>query len=248
MGPRADPPAPDGHHVPRRPSVAPGDPVPHPRPAPGGRRLCPAPAGPLLDRDVGRGDVRHVHEVPQGRPVGPPGAAPRDDPERPLPDAPAGLERRRLHELSRQCGARLRPRGRDGRHRPLPRVRLAELGAQHEHRARGRARGRSPLRGVDLLHRRHPQPRQAQVRLKILRRHGQGAGEARCQPDRDQGHGGPVQAVRGEEAGRGGSDRRSASRSTSTRTTSAGRRPRACSRRHRWAWRSPTARWRRCRD
>ena len=40
-------------------------------------------------------------------------AAPREDPQHPLPDAPARLERRRLHELSRQR----RPR-RSSRSRP----------------------------------------------------------------------------------------------------------------------------------
>ena len=36
--------------------------------------------------------------------MGPPGPASREDPQHPLPDAPARLQRRRLHELSRQPG------------------------------------------------------------------------------------------------------------------------------------------------
>ena len=89
VGPRADAPAADRHDVPRRPPVAPGHPRADPRHGPPGRRLRAALPRHVLDRDVGRGHLRHRHAVPQGRPLGPPRPAPRADPQHPLPDAPA---------------------------------------------------------------------------------------------------------------------------------------------------------------
>ncbi len=50
------------------------------------------------------------------------------DAQHPVPDAAARLQRSRLHELRRQRRALLRPAGGGGRRRPVPRVRLAELG------------------------------------------------------------------------------------------------------------------------
>ena len=97
----------------------------------------------------------------------------------------------------------------------------------------------TPLRGRDLLHGRYPRPRPAQVRPVVLRQPRQGAGEARRESDRDQGHGRPLQAGGGgaidQSLARGG--RRT--RSTSTLTTSAERRPRACSAAPTSAWTSP---------
>ena len=58
-----------------------------------------------------------------------------------------GLQRGRLHELSRQRRQGVRQGGGRRRHRPVPRVRLAQLGAQHGAVARGRPRGRGALRG-----------------------------------------------------------------------------------------------------
>ena len=72
-------------------------------------------------------------------------------------------------------------------HRPLPHLRRAQLAAEHAARHRGRARDRRALRGGHLLHRRHPRPEADQVRPEVLRRPGQGAGEARaptCWPSR----------------------------------------------------------------
>ena len=158
MGPRAAAAAPDRHDLPRCPPVAAGDPGAHPRHAPRRRRLCPALPGRLLDRDVGRRHVRHGHAVPQGRPVGTAGPAPRADPQHPVPDAAARVECGRLHELSRQRRQGVRQGGGRGRDRPVPRVRLAQLGAEHGALARGRPRGRGALRGGDLLHGRHPRP------------------------------------------------------------------------------------------
>ena len=73
----------------------------------------------------------------------------------------ARVQRRRLHELSRQRRQGVRHRGRRGRNRPVPRVRLAQLGPQHGALARGRPRGRRTLRSQHLLHRRHPRTRSA---------------------------------------------------------------------------------------
>ena len=90
------------------------------------------------------------HAVPQGMPLAPPGPAARADPEYPVPDAPARLERRRLHELSRQRRQGVRPRGGIGRDRPVPHLRLAQLGAEHgAWRSRRSARpGRSARRPI----------------------------------------------------------------------------------------------------
>ena len=53
------------------------------------------------------------------------------------------------------------------RDRSVPRVRLAELGAQHGAIARGGARGRRALRGGHLLHGRHPRtPRRTKYNLE----------------------------------------------------------------------------------
>ena len=55
-----------------------------------------------------------------------------------------------------------------GGHRPVPRLRLAQLGAQHGALARGGARGRGALRGRHLLHRRHPRPGADQVQPRPI--------------------------------------------------------------------------------
>ena len=75
-----------------------------------------------------------------------------------------GSNARRLHQLPRQRRPLLRARGGRRRHRPLPRLRLPELGREHA-RLDGRgARGRQALRGGHLLHRRHPRSGPRQVR------------------------------------------------------------------------------------
>ena len=89
---------------------------------------------------------------------------------------------------------------------------------QHGGGAGRRPRGGSPLRGRHLLHRRHPRPQPPQVRPGLLRPARQGARAPRHQPDRHQGHVGPVQALRRRAADQRAA-RRSASRSTSTPTT-----------------------------
>ncbi len=57
------------------------------------------------------------------------------------------------------------------------------------------------MRSGDLLYGRHPRSRTAQVQSGVLRRTGQGTGEARGELDRDQGYGRPLQA-----GGRGAPD------------------------------------------
>ena len=85
------------------------------------------------------------------------GRAARADSEHPVPDAAAGQQRRRLHELSRQRRARRSSAKRPtAGHRRLPHLRLAQLGAEHARGDGRRARSRRPLRGGHLLHRRHP--------------------------------------------------------------------------------------------
>ena len=232
----------DRHDVPRCPSVAAGHAGANPRHAARGRRLRAALPGRLLDRDVGRRHVRHGDAVPQGRPLGTAGPAPREDPQHPVPDAAARVERRRLHELSRQRRQGVRQGGGRGRHRPVPRLRLAQLGAEHGAVARGRARGRGALRSGDLLHRRHPRTRADQVQPGVLRRSGQGAGEARGQPDRHQGHGRPVQAEGRRAVDRGaarGSRRADPFPHARHRRRAGGQRAAGGARS---AWTSPTAR------
>ena len=163
LGPRARAVAAHRHDLPRRPSIAPRDAAPHPRHAPRGRRLLPTLPWAVFDRDVGRRDVRHVHAVPQGRPLGPPGAAPKPHPQHPVPDVASRLECRGVHELSRQRRQGVRQGVIRRRNRPVPRVRLAQLGAQHGRGPGGRPRGRGPVRGRHLLHGRHPQSRPPEV-------------------------------------------------------------------------------------
>ncbi len=87
-------------------------------------------------------------------------------------DAAARLERRRLHQLSRQRGRGLRRPGGDVGRRRVPGVRQPQLGREHARRdGRGDRRGQG-LRGGDLLHRRPVRPGPVEVRPEVLRRHG----------------------------------------------------------------------------
>ena len=120
-------------------------------------RLCRGAARAPLARMLGRRDLRRRHALPHR---GSRGSGCADIRERgaqhPPADAAPRLQRRRLHQLSRQRGALLRAPGGRGRRRPLPRLRLPQLGREHA-RLDGRgARGGQALRGRDLLHRRHP--------------------------------------------------------------------------------------------
>ena len=60
-------------------------------------------------------------------------------------------------------------------------------------------RNRWRLRSCNLLHGRHPRRRPAEIFAEVLRRDGQAAGEAGRAFSGYQGHGGTVQAVRGDE-------------------------------------------------
>ena len=109
-----------------------------------------------------------------------------------------------------------------GGHRRLPHLRLAQLGAEHARGDGGRARNRraSAKPAIcytgDIL---DPEP--AEVRPQVLRRAGEGAREdGRAHPGH-QGHGRLVQAVRRRASWSRRSSRKSAFRSTSTRTTRA---------------------------
>ncbi len=196
-------PAADRHDVPRRPPEPARHPVPHPRPAGPGGVLRPPPRRPAVARGLGRRDVRRGDAVPQGGPLGPPRRAARARAQRAAPDAAARLQRRRLHELPRQRRAVLRGPGRRRRRRPVPRVRLAQLGGEH---ARGDGRGarvRDAPGGGHLLHGRPHRPVAHQVRPGLLRADGAGArGGGRPHP-RHQGHGGALQARGGARAGAG---------------------------------------------
>ena len=114
------------------------------------------------------------------------------------PDAAARRQRRRLHQLPRQR----RPsssssEAADGRHRPLPRLRLPELGREHARRRSTRCgEAGQARRRRDLLHRRHPGSRPRQIRARLLCRPGQGAGGGRLPHPRHQGHGGAAASRR----------------------------------------------------
>ena len=66
----------------------------------------------VLARMLGRSDVRRRHAVPQRGPLGAAGGGARRRAQHSDADAAARLERRRLHQLSRQCGEVLRARRR----------------------------------------------------------------------------------------------------------------------------------------
>ncbi len=124
-------------------------------------------------RMLGRRDLRRGLPLPAGMPLAAPARPARGDAEPDDADAAARLERRRLHQLSRQRGAGLR------------RTRRAETGVDvfrvfdslnwvENMRVAMDAviEAEQGLRGHDLLHRRHPRPRPREVRPEVLRRHG----------------------------------------------------------------------------
>ena len=155
MGRPAEAAPPDRHHLPRRAPVPFGDAAAdlrHDEDRPDVRVQA---RRSLFDRDVGRGHLRHIHALPEGRPVGTSGASTGGNPQHPLPDAPAGIECRGLYQLSRQCGPRVRTRSRRGGHRPVPRLRFPELDPEHESRHGSGLGDGCLVRGVHLLHRRH---------------------------------------------------------------------------------------------
>jgi pyruvate carboxylase len=126
----------DRHDLAGRPPVAADD----PRPDPGSRHHRagdgPVAASALQPRDVGRGHLRRRPPLPPGGSLGAPRAAAGARPERALPDAAAGRQRGRLHQLPRQRRPSLRAGGPRARHRRLPDLRLPELRREPEARHR----------------------------------------------------------------------------------------------------------------
>ena len=161
-------------------------------------------ARPVLAGDVGRGDVRHLDALSQGDPLGAAGRAARAHPQHPVPDAAARHQRGRATPIIPTTWSR-----RSSRNRPRP----ASICFASSIRSTGCPTCRLAMEAVrdtgmlceagDLLHRRHPRPRPAQVRPEVLRRTGQGAGKDGGQHPGHQGHGGAVQALRGPAARRG---------------------------------------------
>ena len=131
-------------------------------------------------------------------------ALPGRDPQRPLPDAAARLQRGRLHQLPGQRGGEVRRRGGGERRRRLPRLRLAQLDQGDDGGLRGGAQGgQGPARRRSATPATSPIPSPHQVPAGLLRRAGQGAGaDGRPLPGH-QGHGRAAQALRGRQAGQG---------------------------------------------
>ena len=91
-------------------------------------------------------------------------------------------------------------------------------------------------RDGDLLHGRRLRSAAHEVRPQVLRRPGQGDRQPRHAPAGDQGHGGPAQAARGDDAGQGAARTRSTCRCTCTCTT-----PRATASRRTWRRSTPAS-------
>ena len=132
----------------------------------------------------------------------------------------------------------------DGRHRRVPRLRLAQLGREHARRDRrgrasrqGRARRRSATPATSAIRARRKYDLEYYVSMaKEL--------EARRRPrPRHQGHGGAVPAARPRDPGQGAQGGDRDLRSTSTPTTRAASPRPACSRRSRPAATRSTAPW-----
>ena len=127
---------------------------------------------------LGRRHLRRGAALPQGRPLGAPRRAAPGDPQRTAADAAALFQCGGLHQLSGQRGAPLQAPGRGGagrrgRHRPVPRLRFAQLGGQHARGDGRRARDGCAVRGGAVLHRRPHQGGATEVRPQVLREHGQ---------------------------------------------------------------------------
>ena len=98
------------------------------------------------------------------------------------------------------------------------------------------------LRGGDLLHRRHPRSEAAQVLARSITSRWRGSWSGWARTSWHQGHGGPVQAVRGRQAGQGAArGGRAADPFPHARHQRHQRGVASCGRATR-AWTSPTAR------
>ena len=140
-------------------------------------------------------------------PVAAPRGAAQAGAQRHVPDAGARRERRRLHQLPRRRRRGVHRGGGDRRHGRVPHLRRAQRRRQHDGRDRGGAEDRPHRRDGDLLHRRRLRSGAHEVRPQVLRRHGQGDLPARHAPAVHQGHGGPAEAARGDDAGQGAQGR-----------------------------------------
>jgi len=89
------------------------------------RGLCPAAARTDVARMLGRGHLRRGHALFERVSLDTAARAARAHPQRPVPDAAARRQRRRLHQLSRQRGPPVRRPGGRQRHRSVPCLRLA---------------------------------------------------------------------------------------------------------------------------
>ena len=130
-----------------------------------------------------------------------PARSARPHAQSPDPDAAASLERRWLHQLSRQCGRKVHRPERRQRHRCLPRVRSAELGRKYARRHGPGSGDRPDPGGRVLLYRRYSRSRPGEIFAEILCRPGQGTGSGRRPYHLHQGHGRPGKAGRGEGPG-----------------------------------------------
>ncbi len=186
------------HHLARRPPIAFGNSRSDQGPPRDRARHRPAHARIVQPGDVGRRHLRRRAALLARVPVGSPELAARARPERAFPDAPARRQRRRLHQLSRQCRLRVRADGQGARRRRLPHLRLAELRREPEARHRRRRRSGRRHRSLPLLLGRRQRSLADQVLAAVLRRPGRRARRARHPHPGHQGHGRPPQAAGGE--------------------------------------------------
>ncbi len=142
------------HHVPRRASVAAGDAAAHQRPADGGAVHRQDDAAAVVDRMLGRRDLRCGASVLEGRPVGAAGRAAGGGAQHLPADAAARAQHRRLHPVPGAGHQGVRRRGDRHRNRHLPHLRRAEQRRVDASRHRRGARNRyGDSRSRDELHR-----------------------------------------------------------------------------------------------
>ena len=206
VGARAEAAARHRHDLPRRPPVAAGHADAHLRHARASPTATPRAHADLFSLEMWGGatfdtSMRFLKESPWDRLARAPRARSRTSSSR----CCCGRERRRLHELPRQ--RRHGVRQGVGRSAGIDLFRIfdaLQLAAEPEaRRSRPSARPDAICEAAicytgDIL-----DPKRDKYTLELLRRPGEGAGEARRAHPRHQGHGRPVQAVRRREAGQG---------------------------------------------
>ena len=124
----------------------------------------------------------------------------RGDSQHFISDVAAGIQRGRLHELSRQCGRGVREGERAGGDGYFPHFRSAQLDREHAGGDGCGASARRHLRSGDLLHGRHSESEAAEVQFEVLCRSGQRIGEDGGAHSGHQRHGRIVQTVCGRVA------------------------------------------------